>query len=165
LSLVSWPTHPAASTSLIVGLGYEREKAEGACEYFDPNETWVFVPQSPILAYDEAVMTNNNDLIARAHRQKREQLYQVNNPSQTFGQLASLVSAIAKRENPVLLPFGPKIFFALALVVAAIYPELGVWYVTGDSNSEGVDLHASDHLVGFRFEISPLRAIDSAHSN
>lgn len=110
-------------------------------------------------------MTNNNDLIARAHRQKREQLYQVNNPSQTFGQLASLVSAIAKRENPVLLPFGPKIFFALALVVAAIYPELGVWYVTGDSNSEGVDLHASDHLVGFRFEISPLRAIDSAHSN
>lgn len=154
-AFTGWPSEPSATTTLIVGLGYEQEKAEGACEYFDPHGTWVFVPTSPISEYDEAVAQNNENLIHRARRKNNEQTYSVTNPSQTFGQLASLVSNLVAKENPVLLPFGPKIFFALSLVVAAIYSELGVWYVTGDAMAEVGDHKASNHSVGFRIEIGP----------
>ena len=53
------PTNATASTSLIVGLGYERDKASGACEYFDAGETWVFVPQSSIGDYESTVVKNS----------------------------------------------------------------------------------------------------------
>ena len=35
---LGWPSTSSASTTLIVGLGYEKNNAEGPCEYFDPSE-------------------------------------------------------------------------------------------------------------------------------
>jgi hypothetical protein len=148
-----WPTNATASTSLVVGLGYERDKASGASEYFDAGETWVFVPQSAIGAYEAAVVGNNEDLLARARRRNHVTTYRVEHPTETFGLLAGAVSRIVPKMNPVLLPFGPKIFFALSLLVAAIYREVGVWHVTGDSNLPDTPHQPSPHVSAFRVEI------------
>lgn len=150
-----WPTNATASTSLVVGLGYERDKASGACEYFDANETWVFVPQSSILDYQSTVEANNEVLLARALRRDLAATYHVERPTETFGLLASKVSQIVSKMNPVLLPFGPKIFFALCLLVASVYREAGVWHVTGDSDLPDVPHVASAHTPAFRVELGP----------
>lgn len=148
-----WPTNATASTSLVVGLGYERDKASGASEYFDAGETWVFVPQSAIGAYEAAVVGNNEDLLARARRRDHVMTYRVEHPTETFGLLAGAVSRIVPKMNPVLLPFGPKVFFALSLLVAAIYKEAGVWHVTGDSNLPDTLHQPSAHVSAFRVEL------------
>ncbi|SUA88981.1 Uncharacterised protein [Pandoraea pulmonicola] len=150
-----WPSDSGASTALVVGLGYERAKAEGACEYFDASETWVFFPCSPLFAYDEAVVTNNTELMKRSQLRDRLVSYRVDHPTEAFGQLASVTSNLLSRTNPVLLPFGPKIFFALNLLVGAIYREIGVWHVTGDSDVLETSNTASDHTVAFRARLSP----------
>ncbi|GEM_PF-1783504 len=150
-----WPSNASAATSLILGLGYEREKAEGACEYFDASDTWVFFPKSPVGEYDQAVQANNNELLERLDRKHRTLSYCVDSPSNAFGQLAGLVLSIMPRSNPVILPFGPKIFFMLSLLVAALYKEVGVWHVTGDGSPTGQKQSASDFLIGFHAKFGP----------
>lgn len=150
-----WPTNATASTSLIVGIGYERDKASGACEYFDASETWVFVPQSAISEYEAAVINNNEGLLASARRREHMTHYRVEHPTETFGLLAGAVSRVATRMNPVLLPFGPKIFFALSLLVATVYREVGVWHVTGDSDLPDIAQAPSALTPAFRVELGP----------
>jgi hypothetical protein len=150
-----WPTNATASTSLVVGLGYERDKASGACEYFDASETWVFVPQSSIEDYQTTVEANNDVLLARAGRRDFSLTYRVERPTETFGLLASSISRIVPKMNPVLLPFGPKIFFAISLLVASIYREAGVWHVTGDSDIPNIPHVPSSHAPAFRVELGP----------
>ena len=151
-----WPTNVTASTSLVVGLGYERDKASGACEYFDASETWVFVPQSPIGDYQTTVEANNEVLLGRARRRDLSANYRVERPTETFGLLASTVSRIVPKMNPVLLPFGPKIFFALSLLVASVYREAGVWYITGDCEQPDALHVPSAHIPAFRVELWPI---------
>ena len=148
-----WPRDAAASTALVVGLGYERDKAEGACEFFDASETWVMVPRSPVVEYDEAVAHNNEELLARSSRRNRAIDYRVNRPCETFGQLAATVANIMPRMNPVLLPFGPRIFFALCLLMAGVYREVGVWHVTGDADLPRTAHSSSGHFVGLQVEM------------
>lgn len=154
-----WPRDAAASTALVVGLGYERDKAEGACEYFDASETWVLVPRSPVVEYDEAVARNNVELLARSMRRSRAIDYRVSHPCETFGQLASTVANIVPRMNPVLLPFGPKIFFAISLLMAAVYREVGVWHVTGDADLPRTAHASSGHFVGLQVELRPASSL------
>lgn len=152
-AFAGWPHDSAATTSLIVGLGYEKNKAEGACEYFDPSEVWVFVPESPLHEFDTDVLANNQELVDRESRRGRELAYPVNDPERTFGSLVATVTSLISRSNPLILPFGPKIFFALSLLVAALYEEVGVWLVTGDLAGGANDHNASDFSVCFKFEL------------
>jgi hypothetical protein len=154
-SFAGWPDNAVSATALIVGLGYEPGKADGACEYFDAGENWVFFPESPIPSYDEVVSRNNRQLLERAERQSRVFRYRVDKPGAALSQLASLVADQVGLVNPVVLPFGPKIFFAISLVVAAAYRDVGVWHATGDT-----DLPAKDHLpseYASAFEVELIR--------
>jgi len=67
--------------------------------------------------------------------------------------LVSVASNMVTRFNPVILPFGPKIFFALSLIVAEMYNEIGIWYVTGDMTSNYQKFEASDHIIAFQIEL------------
>lgn len=157
-NFAGWPSFPSARTSLIVGLGYEREKAEGACEYFDSNEIHVFVPTSPIVEYEASVRNNNSQLLAEATRNKLDYVYSLDNPERAFGQLVAVVADLISRSNPVILPFGPKLFFALSLIVAEIYKEVGVWHVTGELVTSAGSFNPSGCAIGFEMRLGPSQA-------
>jgi hypothetical protein len=142
---------PAASqpTSLVVGLGYEPHKAEGAAEFLDASEQWLFVPNSPISEFRDAVEKNNEGLVERARRSNRLVEYQVDDPAATYGQLELLVSDLSRRSNPVLLPFGPKIFFALSLLQSYEHAQAGVWAVSSERTAPATDRRPSRCIVGF----------------
>ena len=155
-----WPSEQALPTSLITGIGYEPEKAEGASEYLDPSEQWGFIPMSPVSEFLAELEKNNNNLISRIASEGRTIRYQVSEPSRTFGQLEIIISDLLRRSNPILLPFGPKIFFALCLLHGLRHPEVGVWHVTGESNEVPVDRQASGVEVGFCVTLKRSTAIN-----
>lgn len=150
-----WPNNASATTALIIGLGYEHEKAEGACEYFDASDTWAFTPKSPIEKYDDEVFNNNRSLLDRLNRKQRILCYSVCEPSNTFGELAGLILETSKQFNIVILPFGPKIFYMLSLIAAVVYREIGVWDVIGEPSEPELNQDSSLHLTGFITKFGP----------
>ncbi|MBH1803125.1 hypothetical protein I5T93_09200 [Stenotrophomonas maltophilia] len=142
-----WPDDPHAPTALVLGLGYEAAKAEGASEYFDAQEGWVFSPQSPISKFDVAVINNNRQIVDRAAREGRLVEYRVDDPADAIYRMNSLAIDLAGWSNPLILPFGPKLFAALSLLVAVANPSVGVWHATGDTDLPADDHVASQHLV------------------
>lgn len=145
-----WPQDPYASTSIILGLGYEAAKAEGANEYFDAQETWVFFPESPVIDFDKEVNKNNRQLIDRARREGRLVPYKVDVPSESLFHLLSLVQDLATRANPLILPFGPKIFAAISLLIAVVNPSVGIWHATGDTDLPSADHEASEYFAAVK---------------
>lgn len=147
-----WPS-ASQPTSLVVGLGYEPHKAEGAAEFLDASEQWLFVPNSPIGEFRDAVERNNEGLVERARRANRLVEYQLEDPAGTYGQLELLVSDLSRRSNPVLLPFGPKMFFALNLLQSYEHAQAGVWAVSGERTAPSVDRRASGRVIGFQAKL------------
>lgn len=145
--LAGWSSPEAKPTSLILGLGYEPHRAAGASEYFEPSDQWIFIPRSPIYQFLEEVNRNNSDLISKSSSNRTIE-YDLDNPEVVFGQLELVIGSLLKNSNPVLLPFGPKIFFFLCLVQCLNHPELGVWRVTGSDTNSSVNVKASGHIIG-----------------
>lgn len=144
-----WSSPETKPTSLILGLGYEPNKAEGASEYFEPSDQWIFIPNSPIPEFLGQVHQNNENLIRKTDEDRMIE-YNVADPEITYGQIELVISSLIRESNPVLLPFGPKIFFFLCLVQCLTHPELGVWRVTGVEDRISHDVYASAYIIGVR---------------
>lgn len=141
---------PNSPLDIVVGLGYEKGKALGAVEYLEPRYRWVFVPESTQAEYLVEVEKHNKELITA--NQNRVSHYQVLSPVDTYFALRSLVQGMARDSRPVLLPFGPKIFFALNLLVALTIEEAAVWHVDGENDEYG-DRQPSRESVVFSCNI------------
>ncbi|MDR5907567.1 hypothetical protein [Franzmannia qiaohouensis] len=142
-----WSTPEPKPISLILGLGYEPHKAEGAAEFFEPSEQWLFKPTSSIGEYLDQVEDNNKNLLKDEEGRKLI-TYSVNDPEKTFGQLGMAVNYLLKKTNPVLLPFGPKIFFLMCLIYGYLYKELGVWDIHGEADNQNNEVQSSGVIVG-----------------
>ncbi|HEY1394539.1 hypothetical protein [Roseateles sp.] len=129
-----WTTSPGLPLEVIVSLGYERGKAAGAVEYLEPSGRWVFVPRSPEENYLKHVEIHNKELLGDRNKKFRID-YDVLDPVATYYSLLSLTKGLAQSSRPVLLPFGPKLFFALSLLVAACVEEAAVWHVDADEDA------------------------------
>ena len=148
-----WLANPQFPILAIVGLGYESDKAVGAVEYLDASEEYIFVPNSSEIKYKDKVEEVNKNFIRRNSENKRFD-YIVEDPVYTIHTLNSLLVAAKKEFKPVLLPFGPKIFFACALVVALANPEASVWYVSGQKNDTQHDEQEVASIIGFEFSLT-----------
>lgn len=146
-----WSTPDSRPTSLILGLGYEPDRAEGASEFFEPSDQWVFVPRSPVTEFFDEVYLNNKALLLEVGNRHVIE-YDVLDPSLTFAQLEMVVGLLLDKTNPVLLPFGPKIFFFLCLIQCLQHPKIGVWHFSNRSVVGAAhDIGASGEVAGMRF--------------
>jgi hypothetical protein len=140
-----WTATPDNPIELVIALGYEKGKAIGAAEYLEPGETWLFVPKSPEEKYLREVEVQNNELLFE-HKTKRLE-YEVLSPVDSYHSLLSLVRGMRNVSRPILLPFGPKIFFGLSLLVAMVIEEAAVWFVDGEITSSSDASLPSPHAV------------------
>lgn len=158
-----WSEDLDLPTVAIVGLGYEDGKALGAVEYLQADEIWVFDPHSPIQEYRGALDHANASLLDAVPNSKKID-YDVMNPHDLFVRLESLVYGLVRESRPVVLPFGPKIFTLVSLLVARLHPQLAVWRVSGGEPDEPTDRKASGNRVFVDFllgEQAPNRLVDS----
>lgn len=140
-----WTAAPHRPVDVVVSLGYEKGKALGAVEYLEPNRRWIFVPHSPESKFIKAVRKHNRELSSADGRVLID--YDVLKPRETYFSLLSLVVGLLSNARPVLLPFGPKIFFAVSLLVAISVEEAAVWHVDGDDDAATGVQQSSGHVV------------------
>jgi hypothetical protein len=150
-----WTHSPGLATTTVVGLGYEKDKALGAVEYLQASDCFLFIPNSPEQKYRIKVDAHNRQLID-AVKQDRVWEYEVMRPAETLLTLGALIASIKQNAKPVLLPFGPKILFAVSLLAALVHPQAAVWHVSGEESEPITDKSAAAHTAGLRCLIKAL---------
>lgn len=149
-----WTAAPDNPIELVIALGYEKGKAIGAAEYLEPGDTWLFVPTSPEEKFLREVQIQNKELLLE--RETKQLEYEVLSPVDAYHTLLSLVRGMRNVARPILLPFGPKIFFGLALLVAMVIDEAAVWFVDGENTSSSDTSPPSLHSVIMGCRIEPI---------
>jgi hypothetical protein len=148
-----WTATPEKPIELVIGIGYERGKAMGATEFLEPRDTWLFVPDSVEQEYFKEVRAQNYELL---HERENNLLsYDVLQPVDAFHTLLSLVRGMKQVARPILLPFGPKVFFGVSLLVAMLLEEAAVWFVDGEDTSGTDSGQPSPHSVVLDCRIEP----------
>lgn len=147
-----WTAGPYRPVDVVVALGYEKGKALGAVEYLEPSRRWIFVPNSPETKFLKAVKAHNRELTSGDVGVQID--YEVLRPRDTYFSLLSLVVGLLSEARPVLLPFGPRIFFAVSLLVAMTVEEAAVWHVDGDDDNSADAQQPSGYSVIMSCSIS-----------
>jgi hypothetical protein len=143
-----WTTRPDRPPAAIVGLGYEPNKAIGIVDHLEINNaTWAYYPLGPIPEYQQSVLEANKSLLDIIQTDGRCQPYDLNAPAQLFHEMNSLVHTLKPHFNAVLIPFGPKLFALVALLVATMHDDVGVWRVSSGSLEAPVSRKPSGHIV------------------
>lgn len=149
-----WWNEPDRPLAAIAGLGYEQDKALGAVEYLQAAEVWTWIPESPIEDYSNALRKANQSLLEGVPL-GRQLGYRVHDPFECYSRLESLIYGLSRTHNPVLLPFGPKIFSLCALLAALRHPGVPVWRVSAEGQDNPVNREASGFVYGLSARFSP----------
>jgi hypothetical protein len=146
---------PTRSITVVVGLGYEQDKALGAVRYIDANEVWVFVPTGHARQYAEKVEHANRQLWQIIDPKRRIE-YQVNRPFDCFMTMLSFTRGALRKNRVTLLPFGPKTFALSSMLVGTVHPEVAVWRVSTGHLGEPLDRFPDGKLTGLTCFFSAL---------
>lgn len=158
-----WTDDPMLPPHAVLGLGYEQGKALGALDHLEIADAIAFIPESPVEDYYPAVLKANEDLLATIGTDHSVR-YNVHDPIQAFGLIESTVDGIRRTCNPILLPFGPKLFFVNSLLVALVHPECSVWRVSAGESESAVDRRPSGQVVSFAATLVNSSALDALPS-
>src|SRR5580765_2280283 len=152
-NMAGWPRLPGLPVHLVVGLGYERGKALGAVEYIQPAYLSLFTPESPEPKFAEQVSMRNKELL-EGTQEESIYAYEVLDPAAQFFQLASMLASMRIDAKPVLLPFGPKIFFAMCALLSFSFSEVAVWHVSGEEEEAAGMMKPSSYATYIEFSLS-----------
>lgn len=153
--LAGWSEAPERAVSAIVGLGFEYEQALGALEFLEPAASWGFLPTGYDARYYQTVIQANRPLLQSIPREHLFE-YSVQNPLSCFQALEGLVYGLVQDSRPVLLPFGPKIFALICMLVAqAHFPKVTVWRVSGEQEGEKIDREPSGQIIRLPVSFRP----------
>jgi hypothetical protein len=149
-----WSVRPDLPTSAVIGLGYEYGRALGALEFLEPSVTWAFVPHGEDRRYDRACEIANADFWNLIPKERIHE-YRVDNPFDTFVHIESLIYGLKANTRPTIMPFGPKLFALVSLLVAETHrPDVVVWRVSGEQAEPPANRVANGKFVRLpvRFE-------------
>lgn len=141
-------------TSLIVGLGYEKGKAIGICNYIDAEYSFLFIPKGIDQRFEDAVIKHNHGLI-NSIPNDHIFYYNVCEPCKIYFELREIVLSIMEFSRPLLIPLGPKIFSAIATIIGKeLYPTLPVWRVSSEHTEEPTERPSSGTISLFTVTIT-----------
>lgn len=140
-------------SSLVIGLGYEKDKALGVYNYLDSTYTFLFVPKSIEEKFEEEVIKNNESLF-RSTPKGNIFYYDVAAPYSTYLDLKSLLLDISDFSRPLLMPLGPKILSALSVIIGReLQPELPVWRASSEYNEIPTERPSSGTEISFTIDL------------
>jgi hypothetical protein len=144
------------SLALIIGAGYEYGRAVGAIDLLEPDRIYCMTPIGTDPRFENAI-ENNNLEFSFLEDDELLQKYDLRRPESLFYEIRRIVEFEIQERNVLILPLGPKIFAAVAMLVAFIlHPSVMVWRhstVSKDVPNSTSDAHASglDVRLAFRF--------------
>lgn len=121
---------PDKKIALVIGLGYERQRALGLVEYVEPAET-ILLFAKPALdeRFVREVERNNAEVIDRVGRNNIV-TYPIADLAATASILTSLCLSLNESYRVILAPLGPKPLTLLCLLLATRYANFDVWRVS-----------------------------------
>jgi hypothetical protein len=116
--------------SLVIGLGYEKLRAEFLKKSVNPQSSYCFYAD-PVTddRYVKKVYINNFRLIDSLHK-SHVIAYPISDMDKTDQLLTSLCLDLRIKSRLILAPLGPKPFALLNMLLAARYPDIEVWRVS-----------------------------------
>jgi hypothetical protein len=136
-------TLPTKPTALILGLGYDKDRAIGLKDHLDPQLTILFYadPASDD-RYVPHVLSVNSGLF---HEVRDECIfpYPFMDASGAFRLLESVSKGMTRDWRVVLCSLGPKVFGLYCFLVASLNRDISIWRVTADLHEEPFDHKAS----------------------
>lgn len=133
---------PNKPSALVIGLGYERDRALALLEYVDPAVCYLFYTDPAFDSrYRDAVVSNNADLIA-AIPPERIYRHPFHDMQHTGNLMLSLYQGLRDEHRVIFAPLGIKPFSLLSLLLGAHYQDIDVWRVTSGTKSAPQDRKA-----------------------
>lgn len=120
--------------ALIIGLGYDKDKALGLYEYFqnDLEDMFVFLTSSNEFSYD--VKDNNKELL-NVMNKNNIIYYELSNISYLTSSLNSLVTFLSNMNfRIVIVPTGPKVFSLISLIISIYNSNISVYRASTDDS-------------------------------
>lgn len=147
-----WSVAPERPTLVILGLGYEYNKALGALEYIEPGTVYAFKPYGEEEKYD-VEMNKANIALWDSVLEENIFKYKVDQPTECYSNLESLIYGNLDIMRPILVPFGPKIFALICFFLACIYsPKVAVWRVSSGPYEPAIDRLPSGKIIHMSVE-------------
>jgi len=130
---------PDRESALVVGLGYERDRAIGLVEYIEASKIALFLSDPALNPQFTREVRNNNYELIRRIGQGNTFSYPFTNLAASYNLLASVCLGLGNQYRVILAPLGPKPFSLLCLILAKQYKNIDVWRVSTDSSSNPQD--------------------------
>jgi hypothetical protein len=127
---------PDMPVAVIIGLGYEKDRALGLQQLLDPDRTLLMLPKSDGTdRYHPDVIRSNRQILDRTTPESVF-LYSLDEPSATFAMLASVVDGLRDNYRVVLASLGPKMFGILCFLLSTRFSGVSVWRVSSGVHGE-----------------------------
>ncbi len=141
---------------VVVGLGYELERAASALDVLEPETTQIYVPIGTDERYFEAVQTANQGLIDVPNLEPNEIHYEVADPFACFRRLEASIARLEDENRIALVPLGPKIFALIMTLTAALHPvTTQVIRVSAGDRQKAVPQESDGSLYGLTLALRP----------
>lgn len=152
--LAGWSDNLTSPPCAVVGLGFEPGRALGTIDYLEVPEVRLFLPDGPDSRFKAAVTEANVLLIDEIG--ERTIPYDIRDPSDIHQKLSSLISGLVPNFRPIIIPFGPKIFAVISMLLAVrSFPNLCIWRTSSGNDSFPKDRDASGEVIAFQYDFSP----------
>ena len=137
---------PDKPTALIIGLGYEKDRAAGLIEYFDADEVFAFVTDN--LKYKPFLYAANKTLLKQI---KPDNIipYPMNDIMFTYKILTNLCLDLASNYRIIITPSGPKPFSLLSFICGIQLRFIDIWRVSGINDPKKENREPSGETISF----------------
>lgn len=151
--LCGWSPEPDIPSSLIIGIGYEKDIALGITEELEPSDLIVFIPILHDKKYSLAIDRLNKMFLDSIPSNKIIE-YNVFDIYTLYARLCNVVAGLKHDTRPTLVPLGPKIF-SLCCVLSGLewMPYVSVWRVSSAEFGDPINRIPSGILGFIRLEL------------
>ncbi len=130
---------PDKPTALIIGLGYDPDRALGLNDHLDPEMTLLFhADPGSDPRYAQKVVEVNKDLIEIV-RPDRLFSYPLHDSVAIYKLLESASRGLLRDWRLVLCSLGPKPFGLMCFLLAAYYEQISIWRVSAGAREAPID--------------------------
>ena len=137
---------PDKPTALIIGMGYERERAFGLTEYFDAEPFLFYNDNYSETQFVRDVEELNKELINAIPPDKIYK-YNINNLEYLENTLYRLCSSLNAKYRVIIAPCGPKPFTLISLLVSLRLNNVDVWRISAGNSRNQIRRIANGELI------------------
>jgi len=139
---------------VVIGLGYEKDKALGAIGHLDPENVIFLIPSNEKEQNYKERLDENNKLLFDNYPKSKSLTYDVLKPYSTYFELKSLILRLKKEHRILLIPLGPKILAVISLIIAWEFsPEINVWRVSSEQLEKPLNRKSSGEYIYIKINI------------